>query len=114
MAVAVSFLFMAKEWAKAFYNSAAWKRSRKSYMDIRMAKDGGLCEVCHKKPGTIVHHVKPLTMTNINNPDIALNHDNFKLECKDCHDKEDEHFNNSRNEKKLLCRFDSEGNPLPL
>ena len=46
---------MAKPWAKAFYNSAAWRDTREAYMVSRH----GLCERCGK-PGLIVHHRKAL------------------------------------------------------
>ena len=47
---------MAKEWAKPFYNSTAWKKLRMSYI----AKVYGLCEWCGE-PGYIVDHIKELT-----------------------------------------------------
>ncbi len=48
---------MAKPWAKAFYNSAAWRvqKTREAYM----VSKHGLCERCGK-PGLIVHHRKAL------------------------------------------------------
>ena len=36
---------MAKEYAKAFYNSEAWKKTRKAYYDSK----GGMCERCQKE-----------------------------------------------------------------
>lgn len=102
---------MAKEFAKQFYNSKAWKRCRLSYIAKRVQIDGGLCESCGERPGVIVHHKTKLTPENINNSDISLNHSNLKLDCKECHDREEEHF---VKRKKLLCRFDENGNPLPL
>ena len=113
-AKAVSFLFMAKGFAKKFYNSKVWARCRDSYINDRILIDGGLCEVCGKKPGKIVHHKVMLTPANISNPEVALNHDMLRFECKECHDKEEDHFNDSRKEKKLLCSFDKDGNPVPI
>lgn len=74
---------MAKEFAKGFYNSAAWKRCRLGYIQLRF----GICEHCGKAIGThgIVHHKMPLTPQNINNPAITLNWDNFKYLCTECH-----------------------------
>lgn len=79
---------MAREFAKAFYHSQAWIKTRAAY-----AKSvGGLCEDCLKEgritPGKVVHHVVPLTPMNISNPDITLSWDNLKLVCQDCHAKE--------------------------
>ena len=63
---------MAKEFAKAFYNSKRWKDCRRAYIAKRIAIDGGMCETCHEVPGYIVHHKIELTPDNINDPDIAL------------------------------------------
>ncbi len=62
---------VAKEFAKAFYNSKKWKQCRAAYIAHRQAIDGGLCESCHEAPGYIVHHKIELTPDNINDPDIA-------------------------------------------
>ena len=35
-----------------------------------------------------VHHKKPITDENINDPKITLNWDNMELLCKQCHDEE--------------------------
>lgn len=95
---------MAQEWAKAFYNSTAWKGARAAYIKTRIAADGGMCETCHEVPGYIVHHRTPLTQENINDSDVTLNFANFKYDCKECHDKEDEnHGLNEKNE--TLCYF---------
>lgn len=104
---------MAKEWAKAFYNSDKWQQCRKSYIAERMLIDGGMCEICHENLGYIVHHKRHLTSVNINDPDIALNHNNLSYECKDCHDKHEGHGIGRRGNG-LLVRFDREGQPVPL
>ncbi|MCM1155543.1 MAG: phage holin family protein [Roseburia sp.] len=65
---------MAKGFAKAFYNSKAWKDCRDSYIAERIRLDGGFCEECHLNLGYIVHHEVILTPDNISNPDISLNH----------------------------------------
>ncbi|HBA50077.1 MAG TPA: HNH endonuclease [Lachnospiraceae bacterium] len=82
---------MAQEWAKSFYNSKKWQDCRKSYMENRILVDGGLCEECHEKPGHIVHHRISLTLDNIKNPEISLNHKNLEYVCKDCHDRFEGH-----------------------
>ncbi len=79
---------MAKEYAKKFYRSKAWKQCRESYI----SKVNHLCERCYKiniiKPGYIVHHKTYITPQNINNPMITLNHENLEYVCLDCHNKE--------------------------
>lgn len=77
---------MAKKWAKSFYSSDAWLNCRNAYIADRLLVDGGLCEVCNEVPGYIVHHIKELTPSNINNPDVTLNLNNLQYVCKKCHD----------------------------
>ena len=74
-----------REFAKAFYLSPAWKKTRTAY-----AKSvGGLCEECLRsglyKPGEIVHHKTALTPANINDPSVTLSWDNLEYLCRDCH-----------------------------
>lgn len=104
---------MAKEFAKKFYNSKRWKRCRNSYIANRIMIDGGLCEECHKELGYILHHKITLTQSNIDNPDISLNHDNLMYVCKDCHDKYEGHgVCNSK--VGLLVMFDEQGQPISI
>jgi len=93
---------MAKEWAKSFYQSKAWKKCRDGYIKSVY----GLCERCGK-PGYIVHHKKYITPKNINDPNITLNWDNLEYICQDCHNKEHhEKYSATRND----VMFDEEGN----
>jgi len=82
---------MAKEWAKKFYNSTAWKKCRVAY--IKSVQ--GLCETCLEqgeiRTGFIVHHKILLTPQNINNYEISLNWDYLKYECKEHHDENEGH-----------------------
>ena len=104
---------MAKDWAKAFYNSPAWRNARQSYISYRLSVDGGMCEVCHRQLGYIVHHKINLTPTNIYDPDISLNRDNLRYECKACHDREEGHYIGGGN-LEPNCMFDSSGNPISI
>ena len=74
-----------KEFAKAFYKSKAWQRTRAAYA----ANVGGLCEECLRRglvrAGEIVHHKQPLTPGNINDPAVVLSFGNLELLCRDCH-----------------------------
>lgn len=83
-----------KEFAKGFYNTALWQKTREQYMKFR----GGLCERCLQngiiRPGEIVHHKTYLTKDNIMNPDVALSFANLELLCRQCH--ADEHDHNER------------------
>lgn len=102
---------MARPFAKGFYSSRAWQSCRDSYIAERMMIDGGMCEVCHKELGYIVHHKVPITENNINDPMVTLSHDNLSYECRACHD---EHEGHGLNKKVgLLCCFDDNGEPYP-
>lgn len=102
---------MAKEFSKSFYYSKRWKECRKSYISKRIMIDGGLCERCKEKTGYILHHKTKLTPTNINNPDITLNHCNLEYVCKDCHDAE-HYYDMHRQDQTPVC-FDSHGQIIP-
>jgi cytochrome c553 len=81
---------MAREFAKTFYNSKAWRECRASFISKRTALDGGMCMTCHKELGYIVHHKTWLTPENIDNSMVALNHDELKYDCLLCHNQEKE------------------------
>lgn len=81
---------MAREFAKAFYNSTRWKKCRMAYIRHRKSVDGGMCESCRERPGYIVHHKTELTPENINDPDVTLGFWNLKYDCLECHNKEHE------------------------
>lgn len=103
-----------KEWAKEFYGSEAWHKARLGYIAHRRAIDGGMCEVCHEQPGFIVHHKIELTPDNINDPNVALNMDNFMYVCKDCHDAIHKHCGRESTDNRRTVLFDREGNPIRL
>lgn len=60
-------------FAKSFYKSKAWRNVRSVVWD----RAHGLCERCMEKgvvkPADVVHHKVPLSESNMNDPDIALN-----------------------------------------
>lgn len=93
-------IIMAKEFAKGFYNSAAWVKCRAAYI----ASVFGLCERC-KRVGKILHHKIVLTPQNIINPLVTLSWDNLIFVCKDCHEAE---HSNSVTRKDVM--FDTHGN----
>lgn len=106
---------MAKEYAKEFYNSDAWKKTRKAY--YKYAR--GICARCQEEfktgkrrledmqPGRIVHHKKHITPGNINDPSITLSFDNLELLC-------DDHHNKHHKAKDKRYTFDKEGRIIPL
>ncbi|PWL65941.1 MAG: HNH endonuclease [Amedibacillus dolichus] len=80
---------MAREFAKAFYNSKEWIQCRESYIKAMPKYKRGLCECCYNKGkhvlGQELHHKIWLTPKNIHDRNITLNHDNLILLCFDCH-----------------------------
>jgi len=106
---------MAKDYAKGFYNSQNWKRTRASYYSFRR----GQCERCMQEfnegkrsladiqPGFIVHHKDYITPENLSDPTIALSFDNLELLCKDHHNKE-------HKAKGKRYSFDAEGNVIQV
>lgn len=100
---------MAREFAKSFYHSKQWKKTRDAYA----AKRHWLCERCLRlgfySRGEIVHHKVHLTPENINDPSISLSEDNLELLCRDCHAKEHPEIYGS-DEPAFRVDFDAEGN----
>lgn len=98
---------MAGSWTNGFYDSAAWKKCRKAFIQNRIATDGGMCQKCQRNIGTIVHHVTPIEPNNINDPYVTLNHDNLMFLCTACHN--EIHDNTGNN-----VGFDKMGNVINL
>ena len=99
--------FMAKDWAKKFYDSKAWKECRDSFIATREAEDGGLCQICRQRAGYIVHHKQWLTAANVTDPDVSLSYDNLLYVCHPCHQ------NNESSDENLYF-FDDSGQIQPL
>ena len=73
---------MAKNFAKAFYSSKAWRDTR-LYI---LRRDLYTCAYCHCRASEI-HHKIELTPQNIGDYNIALNPDNLISLCSPCHKK---------------------------
>ena len=69
-----------RAFAKAFYESPAWMSTR-AYI---IKRDAGLCVRCGAL-GAIVHHKRPLTPDNIDDPLVSLNEENLETLCRACH-----------------------------
>lgn len=100
---------MAKEWAKAFYNSKEWDECRKAYIKLCH----GLCERCNDV-GYIVHHKEYLTPENINDPYITLSFDNLEYLCKKCHDKEHNFGRDKTSSTREGFSFNDKGELIPI
>lgn len=89
------------EKIKKFYQSTKWKKARAT----KVALARGVCEECGNA-GWEVHHITPLTLENIDNPEIAIGLDNLQLLCTACH-------NAKRSDDKEIrddVTFDEDGN----
>ncbi len=102
---------MAREFAKSFYNSSAWRMCRRRYIELMPRYKRGLCELCYEKGihklGEEVHHKVELTPANINDIKITLNHDNLILLCHDCHTQ----IHMAKYQPRLI--YDEDGNVYP-
>jgi len=104
---------MAKDYARPFYDSQAWKACRQSYIANRIKIDGGLCEECHRRIGYIVHHKIMIDESNVNDVNVTLSHDNLQFVCKICHDRFDDHFvRRKKNGASIRYTFDENGQPI--
>ncbi|MGL5718629.1 MAG: AAA family ATPase [Paraclostridium sp.] len=77
---------------KQFYDSKEWENFR----NIIIAERTNICEECGKEiyeaGDIIIHHIKELTLDNVNDIYISLNPENVMVVCFDCHNKVHERF----------------------
>lgn len=74
-----------------FYNSQEWRQLRQMLIAERVNPDDGILYCQHsRKPllnsfDIVAHHIKPLTMQNVNDYSISLNPDNILLVSQQAH-----------------------------
>lgn len=74
-----------------FYNSQEWRQLRQMLIAERVNPDDGILYCQHSgKPllnsfDIVAHHIKPLTMQNVNDYSISLNPDNILLVSQQAH-----------------------------
>ena len=66
---------------EAFYHSSRWTRARKA----AILASGGVCQRCGIRRARIVHHIVPLTESNVDDPAISIALDNMLALCQPCH-----------------------------
>lgn len=84
---------MARDFSKHVYHSARWAHLQQVAMQRPNTTTGycpsGMCERCYQHgslvPAKLVHHIKPISPENVNDPSITLNLDNLMRLCQDCH-----------------------------
>lgn len=103
---------MARDFARAFYNSKEWKLCRKSFIANRITVDGGMCQHCQRDLGYIVDHIEELKPDNINDPEITLNDENLQYLCLRCHNKKT--FGNSEGALVEGLIFDESGDLIQV
>lgn len=95
-----------KPYAESFYKSIAWQNCRNAYMK----KVGGLCEDCLKEnkitPAEEVHHLVPISPSNISDPNITLAWTNLVALCR-------EHHRRRHGEKERRYTIDEQGRVTP-
>lgn len=93
---------MAQSWAMALYQSRRWRELRQALILER----GLRCESCGKlvaHPSQLIgDHIQELTPDNVNDPAVALNPDNVRLTCEDCHNKKHKRFGYNKKEVFLI------------
>lgn len=101
---------MAKEWAKSFYNSTAWKHTR----EAALKRDRYRCQApgC-RRTAEEVHHIEELTEKNVNDIRISLNLNNLTSLCGDCHKRITKQMKSKSNGILEEIIFDDDGYPIP-
>ncbi len=100
---------MARDFAKQFYNSSAWRKVR----NVMISKSHGICSRCgnvFNSRDLIVHHKIFLNEDNIDNPEVSLNQDNLEVLCWNCHNSI--HAKNGDTNRDM--KFDSDGNIIDV
>lgn len=102
---------MARDWAKQFYDSVAWKKQRRYIL----ARDHYTCTEpgCHNV-ATEVHHIVELTKQNVNDVNISLSEKNLRSLCHDCHTRITKEMKQKDGELLEHIVFDSDGNPIAV
>ncbi len=98
---------MSKEYAKRFYGSHKWQKTRTAFLSGK----NYICERCGGV-AEMVHHKQRITELNINNPNITLNWDNLESLCYECHSNEHISSRVRRQCPMNGIAFDSDGNVI--
>lgn len=99
---------LSKSERRAFYNSLAWKNFR----PLVLERDNYECVWCKQEGRLTAAHNATLEIDHIKEleyyPELALELDNCRTLCKECHNKRHERFNfrKSNREKKWDDEFD--------
>lgn len=99
---------MAQDYARPFYDSQQWRKTREAYLHSQ----NYICEGCGGA-ASLVHHIERIRPWNVADPDITLNWENLMALCGDCHAETHTRDYSSNNAARLNgVTFDAEGNPI--
>lgn len=98
---------MAKNFSDKFYHSKKWKNIRAFVLQ----RDFYVCQICKIPNSNTVHHIKELTLQNIDDASISINPDNLVTLCSRCHNLI--HNKYKYNEDSKRYTFNAEGNVIP-
>lgn len=88
-----------------FYRTDVWEKIKEKLK----TQCGGICQRCGRVMSDwsklIVHHIIPLTMQNVYDPNISLNENNLEVVCIDCHNAEHNRF--GHHEQKVFIVYGS-------
>lgn len=96
---------------KFFYNSKDWLQ----LSDHIRKTSFHICHDCGKPNSKEVHHIQPVTESNVMDPNITLNPDNLVLLCNDCHNRRHNRFKHTLTPaQQRTITFDDAGNVIAL
>lgn len=90
-----------KSTRAAFYNSGAWKFKRREVLE----RDNFECQWCKDEGRVTIADISSLEVDHIKEladcPELALDDDNLRTLCKDCHNKRHSRMNYKHSNPKL-------------
>lgn len=85
----------------------------KAFTDLAIKckiKSGGVCNSCGKVfdiSDLRAHHIKELTLSNIDDVNVTLNEDNIEVLCHECHNRRHHRFGGGHTEKRVYLVYGS-------
>lgn len=97
-----------RSFAEHIYKGRKWQKVR----DFIWNRDNGLCQDCGEL-GDEVHHVIPLSPSNVDDPEIVYGEEHLVLLCRTCHKKRHKLLEKKKVFKQRVV-FDVNGDPIPI
>ena len=97
-----------KKTRAAFYNSGEWRSLREAVLQ----RDNYECKWCREEGRVVDHGLATMEVDHIKevetHPELAMEPDNLRTLCKDCHNKRHERFNYRKKTEKTRKWEDDE------